>query len=164
MAEDVKTLAQAKARLAASRAALVAVMTPPRTTRAAAASPSALSSSSDAAHDEPAPSSVSQRVQQRLRQGVAGRWWRRSHMSTVTELATPFLQHYAARHPAKLMAYAAGTGSLLVILKPWRLLSLSMVIGLMVRSTDIAGMLSDFVVPELGDTSHPRDDFLDRSP
>ena len=163
MAEDVKTLAQAKARLAASRAALVAVMAPAhprppvRSARPAfqAAQPGDESSS---------PGSLSQRVQQGVSQSVVGRWWRRSHLSTATELATPFLQHYAERHPARLMAYAAGTGSLVVLVKPWRLLSLSMVVGLMVRSTDIAGLISEYLVPELGDTRHPRDDFLDRSP
>lgn len=169
MAEDVKTLAQAKARLAASRAALVAVMAPAhprapaRTARPAlqAAQPGDGSGVPDLPSS---PGSLSQRIQQGVSQSVVGRWWRRSHLSTATELATPFLQHYAERHPARLMAYAAGTGSLVVLVKPWRLLSLSMVVGLMVRSTDIAGLISEYLVPGLGDTRHPRDDFLDRSP
>lgn len=169
MAEDVKTLAQAKARLAASRAALVAVMAPahPRAPVRSARPSEAAGFAQPAPGAEPhgdEPASLSQRVQQGVRHSVVGRWWRRSHLSTATELATPFLQHYAQRHPARLMAYAAGTGSLLVLVKPWRLLSLSMVVGLMVRSTDIAGLISEYLVPELGDTRHPRDDFLDRSP
>lgn len=104
------------------------------------------------------------RVEDKIERSVVGRWWRRSHLSTVTELGRPFLQDYAARHPAKLMAYAAGTGSLVVLVKPWRLLSLGMIVGLVVRSTDIAGMVTDYLVPQLGDTDQPRDDFLDQAP
>ena len=166
MAEDVKTLAQAKARLAASRAALVAVMAPvhPRAPARSARPALQAAQPGDESNSTGSPGSLSQRVQQGVSQSVVGRWWRRSHLSTATELATPFLQHYAERHPARLMVYAAGTGSLVVLVKPWRLLSLSMVVGLMVRSTDIAGLISEYLVPELGDTRHPRDDFLDRSP
>lgn len=158
MAHPVTTVAEAKARIEASRAALVAVMAPPR--HGAGAPRDAL----PGAAPPDALATLAQRMQHKLGRSMVGRWWRRSHLSTATELATPFLQEYAARHPAKLMAFAAGTGSLLVVLKPWRLLSLSMVIGLAVRSTDIAGLLSEYLVPELGDTEHARDDFLDRSP
>ncbi|SFP84312.1 hypothetical protein SAMN05216567_10995 [Variovorax sp. OK605] len=103
-------------------------------------------------------------VEERVERSVLGRWWRRSHLSTIAELGTPFLQDYASRHPKKLMAYAAGTGSLIVLVKPWRLLSVGMVVGLLVRSTNLAGVLTDFLVPQLGDTEGPRDDFLDRPP
>ncbi|SEK08857.1 MULTISPECIES: hypothetical protein [unclassified Variovorax] len=103
-------------------------------------------------------------MEERVERSVLGRWWRRSHLSTIAELGTPFLQDYASRHPKKLMAYAAGTGSLIVLVKPWRLLSVGMVVGLLVRSTNLAGVLTDFLVPQLGDTEGPRDDFLDRPP
>lgn len=106
-------------------------------------------------------STVLGRAEDRLGRSVVGRWWRRSHLSTVAEIGQPFLQNYAARHPAKLVAYAAGTGSLIVLVRPWRLLSLGMVVGLLMKSTDISGFLSDCLVPELGDTDGPRDDFLD---
>jgi hypothetical protein len=104
------------------------------------------------------------RVEDKIERSVVGSWWRRSHLSTVTELGRPFLQDYAAKHPGKLVAYAAGTGSLIVLVRPWRLLSLGMIVGLVVRSTDIAGMVSDYLVPQLGDTDAPRDDFLDQAP
>lgn len=117
---------------------------------------------------EPEPAAAaatwSRRVEDKIERSMVGSWWRRSHLSTVTELGRPFLQDYAARHPGKLMAYAAGAGSLIVLVKPWRLLSLGMIVGLVVRSTDIAGMVSDYLVPQLGDTDAPRDDFLDQSP
>lgn len=62
------------------------------------------------------------------------------------------------------MAYAAGTGSLVVVARSWRLLSFGRIVGLLLRSTDVQGFVSDSLVPELGETDGPRDDFLDRSP
>ena len=101
------------------------------------------------------------KARRRVERSMLGRWWRRSHLSTVAEVGRPLLQGYASRHPARLIAYAAGTGALIALFKPWRLLSLGMVAGLLFRSTDVAGFLSDCLVPELGDTESPRDDFLD---
>ncbi|MET3498259.1 hypothetical protein [Variovorax boronicumulans] len=143
-----------KQRLAASRAALLVAMgykpvgTVPRTFEQA-----------DERVEKRA--TVLDRAESRIGRSVVGRWWRRSHLSTVAEIGHPFLQNYAASHPVKLVAYAAGTGSLIVLVRPWRLLSLGMVAGLLMRSTDISGFLSDCLVPELGDTDGPRDDFLD---
>lgn len=159
-----------KERLALSRAALLAAMgyrstgapSGPQLVRIAKAR------SRSAAHaDDPASEglgSFAGKVEAKVERSVLGRWWRRSHLSTAVELGTPFLQEYAARHPAKLMAGAAGVGSLVVLVKPWRLLSVGMVVGLLVRSTNLAGILTDYLVPQLGDTDGPRDDFLDRPP
>lgn len=149
-------VADAKEQLALSRAALLAAMgyrrvdtdTGPQIVRV---------------NREPgtAPSTLAGRVEAKIERSVVGRWWRRSHLSTAAEVGRPFLQDYAARHPAKLAAVAAGVGSLIVLVKPWRLLSLGMVVGLVLRSTDLPGFLSDYLVPQLGDTDSPRDDFLD---
>ena len=104
------------------------------------------------------------RVETNTGHGPLARWWRRSHLSTATELATPLLQRYASKHPARLVGYAAGVGSLVVLVRPWRLLSLGMVLSLLVRTTDLPGIVSSYLVPQLGDTEGPRDDFLERPP
>lgn len=132
----------AKARLAQSRAALLAAMTP-------------------RVSDAPPPSTLIGKVEAKVERSVVGRWWRRSHMSSAVEIGTPFLQEYAGRHPARLMAGAAGVGALIVLVKPWRLLSLGMVVGLIVRSTDIAGLIGDYIAPQLGGE---REDLLDPHP
>lgn len=164
----------AKEKLARSRAALLAAMgyrstgTQPRSLAEpqtdSPADPQWTRAEKEHRRAPSASSAFSARIESKVEHSVLGRWWRRSHLSTAAELGTPFLQHYAARHPAKLMAYAAGTGSLIVLVKPWRLLSVGMVVGLLVRSTDLAGFLSDYLVPQLGDTDGPRDDFLERPP
>ncbi|MDN4592257.1 hypothetical protein DBA29_27685 [Xenophilus aerolatus] len=66
-------------------------------------------------------------------------------MSSVVELGEPFLQDYAARHPAKLIAYAASAGAILWLVKPWRLLSVATVATLLFKTTDITGLVMDTV-------------------
>ena len=141
-----------KQRLAVSRAALLAAMGYSTTEK-----------SKDG--DAHAPFTLSRpEGSQTVRRSLIARWWRRSHLSTAAEIGEPFLQDYASKHPAKLIAYSVGLGSLIVLVKPWRLLSFGMVAGLLLRSTDLRGFLSDWLLPELGDTDGPRDDFLDRPP
>ena len=60
-------------------------------------------------------------------------------------LAQPLLQGYAQREPVKLIAYGAGTGALLWILKPWKLLSAATVVTLIFRGSDVAAMVSGLV-------------------
>ncbi|MDH6170057.1 hypothetical protein M2282_005227 [Variovorax boronicumulans] len=148
-----------KQRLASSRASLLAAMGYAATDTNAGPRIVAIAS-----EDGRQGAAGSDRARKGVGRSVVGRWWRRSHLSTVAELGKPLLQDYASRYPAKLVTYAAGTGALIVLVKPWRLLSLGMMVGLLLRSTDVSGLLSDHLVPELGDTDNPRDDFLDRPP
>lgn len=94
------------------------------------------------------PASRSARIEAKIERSVIGRWWRRSHLSTVAEIGRPFLQDYASRHPAKLMGFAAGTGALIVLVRPWRLVSLGMAAGLLMRSTDLRGLVADYLLPQ----------------
>lgn len=128
----------AKAKLAVSRAQLLAAMGYEEVQRDVT-QPAEVAKLP--APRKPARSSISERVSQSL----LGRWWRRHPLSTFVELGEPFLQEYASRHPAKLIAYGAGTGALLWILKPWRLLSVATVATLLIKSTDITGFVMDAV-------------------
>tara|TARA_Y100001972_G_C7660621_1_gene333154 strand:- start:1003 stop:1455 length:453 start_codon:yes stop_codon:yes gene_type:complete len=128
----------AKAKLAVSRAQLLAAMGYEQVQRDVT-QPAEVAKLP--APRKPARSSISERVSQSL----LGRWWRRHPLSTFVELGEPFLHDYASRHPAKLIAYGAGTGALLWILKPWRLLSVATVATLLIKSTDITGFVMDAV-------------------
>ncbi|MEJ8852184.1 hypothetical protein [Variovorax rhizosphaerae] len=78
----------------------------------------------------------------KLARSAVGRWWHRHPLSGVVELGQPLLQDYARREPVKLVAYGAGAGALLWILKPWKLLSAATVATLILRNVDVAGMVS----------------------
>ncbi|MDM0029065.1 hypothetical protein [Variovorax saccharolyticus] len=73
---------------------------------------------------------------------VIRRWWNRHPVSAVFELLEPGLARYARRNPGRLVVYAAATGGLLVVARPWRLLPFGAVLALVLRTTDIAGALS----------------------
>ena len=77
---------------------------------------------------------------------ILSRWWRRHPVSSFAQLSTPLLESYAAKHPGRLLAYSAGTGAMLVILKPWRMLSAATVLALMFRTSDVAGLIGELVV------------------
>lgn len=129
----------AKAKLALSRTALLGAMGYERAKEAV--EDTQMSGTVRAIHTPARPSALRSRISQ----SVLGRWWQRHPMSSVVELGQPFLQHYAQRNPGKLIAYGAGTGALLWIIKPWKLLSLATVLTLIVKSSDVSGMFSDLM-------------------
>jgi hypothetical protein len=52
------------------------------------------------------------------------------------------LERYAREEPAKLMAAAAGTGAFLVLMKPWRLLSITAVLAAVLKTSDTADLVN----------------------
>lgn len=77
-----------------------------------------------------------------LAQNVARRWWRRHPANAVAQVARPLLDRYAREEPAKLMAAAVGAGALLVLVKPWRLLSITAVLAAVLKTSDTADLVN----------------------
>jgi hypothetical protein len=86
---------------------------------------------------------------------VVQRWWRRHPAHAVGQLARPVLEHYARQEPAKLMAVAAATGAVLVLVKPWRLLSVTAVLAAVLKTSDVADIVNTLMQKT---TSPPRKD------
>ena len=72
-------------------------------------------------------------------------WWHHHPASMAVEIANPFLGLYARSHPVKLLGIAAGIGAAVVMLRPWRLLSLGGVALAILKSPDIAGAVSTLI-------------------
>jgi len=70
------------------------------------------------------------------------RWWRRHPANAVGQLARPILGRLAREQPLKLMATAAGVGALIVLIKPWRLLSVTALLATALKTSDIADMVT----------------------
>jgi hypothetical protein len=87
--------------------------------------------------------------------GVVQRWWRRHPAHAAGQLARPVLEHYARTEPVKLMAVAAATGAVLVLVKPWRLLSLTAVLAAVLKTSDVADIVNTLMQKT---TSPPRKD------
>ncbi|MET3496812.1 hypothetical protein [Variovorax boronicumulans] len=77
-----------------------------------------------------------------MARGVAQRWWRRHPAHAMGQLARPLLDHYARKQPAKLMAVAAATGAVLVLARPWRLLSVTAVLAAVLKTSDVADVVN----------------------
>ncbi|MEJ8854287.1 hypothetical protein WKW79_06890 [Variovorax robiniae] len=86
---------------------------------------------------------------------VVERWWRRHPANAASQLARPFLDRYAKEQPVKLVAIAATTGALIVLARPWRLLSVTAVVTALLKSSDIADMVTTLMQK---DSSSPRKD------
>ena len=85
---------------------------------------------------------------------VVRRWWRRHPANAAGQLALPLLERYAREEPAKLVAAAAATGALVVLVKPWRLLSITAVLAAVLKTSDVA----DLITTLMKKTTNPRKD------
>ena len=86
----------------------------------------------------PAPPPTLAALPARVRDSVAAqwvrRWWVNHPIHEVAEAGRPYLQDYARRHPARLMAYSAGAGAVLLLAKPWRFLPVAALLSLTLKS------------------------------
>lgn len=73
---------------------------------------------------------------------VGQRWWRRHPANTVGQLAQPLLQHYARDQPLRLVTIAAAVGAVAVLVKPWRLLSVTAVLAALMKTSDLADVVN----------------------
>lgn len=90
-----------------------------------------------------------------LGRSILQRWWRRHPAHAAGQLARPVLEHYARKEPAKLMAIAAATGAVLVLVKPWRLLSVTAVLAAVLKTSDVADVVNTLMQKN---SSPPRKD------
>jgi hypothetical protein len=104
---------------------------------------------SDAEIEEPSPSAMQRHTGIfdqvpwiSMARRVTQRWWRRHPANAVGQLARPLLDRYAREQPVKLMAAAAAAGALIVLAKPWRLLSITAVLAAVLKTSDVADMVT----------------------
>ncbi len=127
-------LAQAHARLAATRARLYAELLPPRSSRPRQAADGA-GQAADGGFFARATAWVEQTLREAshsakrvpwlvLASEAVHQWWRKHPLRPVAELAADETRHaltpLVRRHPLLSVAAAAGVGALLIVSKPWR--------------------------------------------
>lgn len=77
-----------------------------------------------------------------LGQRMAARWWRRHPANAMLQLARPALERRAREQPAQLVLAAAATGAVLVVVRPWRLLSATALLALVLKTSDVADVVT----------------------
>lgn len=76
---------------------------------------------------------------QGLREAARG-WWEQHPAHLAVDLALPLLQAWARRRPLRLLAVAAGAGALVVLARPWRLISVTGLLVAGLRSQHLASL------------------------
>jgi len=72
---------------------------------------------------------------------AAGGWWQQHPAHLGVELATPVLSDYAGRKPVQFLAIAAAVGAVVVITRPWRLISATGLLMAVLKSSQLSGMV-----------------------
>jgi hypothetical protein len=129
---------QALVRLANSRRALVERM------RGDTSPPSRPTEGHDnlAGHAETYPGKWS------LARHVMHAWWRRHPVSMVADLAQPVLARQAHRHPLKLLGCAVAAGAAIAVLRPWRILPVSVLLATLLKTSDLAAVAAALITPQ----------------
>lgn len=72
---------------------------------------------------------------------AARAWWSHHPAQMAVEMATPALRSYMRRRPFQVLALSAGVGALLVVTRPWRLISLTTLVVAIVKSSQLSGVV-----------------------
>ncbi len=72
---------------------------------------------------------------------MAGSWWRQHPAHVGLELATPLLSAYAAKKPVQFLGIAAALGAVVVVVRPWRLITAGGVLAALLKSNQISSMV-----------------------
>ena len=85
------------------------------------------------------------------REGIAGwfgglkralnAWWRHHPAHMGVELATPILSDYAHRRPVQYLAIAAAVGAVVVVVRPWRLITVGGLLAALLKSSQVSSLL-----------------------
>ena len=72
-------------------------------------------------------------------------WWEFHPVRVVGVVAEPVLKEYAQHRPFKLLGIAAGLGALLVITRPWRMVSLGGLAVAALKSSQVSNFALSFL-------------------
>ena len=72
-------------------------------------------------------------------------WWRSHPAHLAVDVCHPMLEKYARENPLKLVGVAAAVGAVVVIAKPWRLISITGVLITAMRSTQMSSLVASLL-------------------
>ena len=76
---------------------------------------------------------------------VVRAWWRNHPAHLALDVARPVVSSYAEGHPFQLLGISAGLGAAVVLLRPWRLMSVTGVLMAAVKSPQLSGVISSLL-------------------
>ena len=72
-------------------------------------------------------------------------WWRHHPAKVALEIAEPVLDRYAKNKPYQLLGIAAAAGAAVVLVRPWRLVSVTGLLLAALKSSGLANVALSFV-------------------
>ncbi|MES2400636.1 MAG: hypothetical protein V4573_11675 [Pseudomonadota bacterium] len=72
---------------------------------------------------------------------TAGVWWQHHPAHLALDLAKPALSRYAEEKPLQLLGIAAGIGAAAVVIRPWRLISVTGLLFAALKASDAPVLL-----------------------
>lgn len=72
---------------------------------------------------------------------AAGVWWRHHPAHMGVEIVTPLLSAFAGRRPVTYLGAAAVLGAVIVVARPWRLISATGLVVALLKSGQISSMV-----------------------
>lgn len=72
-------------------------------------------------------------------------WWEFHPVRVVGAVAEPVLAEYARQRPIKLIGIAAGVGAVLVVTRPWRLVSVGGLVVAALKSSQLSNFALSFL-------------------
>ena len=127
-------------RLAASRKAIVRHMTRDEKSIARSDEPYEIG-------DESGPTSITSGFWPSALARAVRTWWRHHPVSMAVDVAKPVVGRYAKGHPFKLLGVAAAAGAAIVLIRPWRLLSVGGILLAAVKSAAVPSVLMSLFSP-----------------
>lgn len=77
-------------------------------------------------------------------------WWYHHPASAVADMARPLLTDYAKAHPFKLLGISAGAGAAIVLIRPWRMVSMGILLSTL-KSSGLSSLLLSRLTPPPAD-------------
>ncbi|MEH3087039.1 MAG: hypothetical protein PGN26_11035 [Xylophilus ampelinus] len=71
---------------------------------------------------------------------MARTWWEYHPARALLSMGRPFLEDYVERRPWKAVAVAAGVGATLVVVRPWKLLSVGGIVVAAMKSSQVSSI------------------------
>jgi hypothetical protein len=72
---------------------------------------------------------------------AAGTWWRHHPAHMAVEIATPILSTYGRRSPLVFLGISAAAGALVIVARPWKLISATGLVMALLKSSQLSGLL-----------------------
>jgi hypothetical protein len=70
-----------------------------------------------------------------------GAWWRHHPAHMAVQFATPMLASYAQRKPLHFIGIAAAAGAVVMLARPWKLISATGLLVALLKSSQLSGLV-----------------------